>query len=114
MSVQFLMDGEEKRFAVIPYGEYEEMQTRLAIAQKRSEQETRLPIEIVEMNVLQGYSLIKAWRLYLNKTQKEVALKLGITQSAFSQMEKSNSNQWATLQRIADIFNIQPEQLTLD
>ncbi len=70
-----------------------------------------IPLGVAELNILKGFSLVKAWRLYLKKTQKEAALALGITQSAFSQIEKSNSNHYETLCKIADCFGIQVEQL---
>ncbi len=78
--------------------------------QQRFERVT-FPLDVAEMNVLQGYSLVKAWRIYLKKTQKEVAAALGITQSAFSQIEKSNSNHKETLLKIANYFGISIEQL---
>ena len=70
-----------------------------------------IPLDVAELNVLKGYSLVKAWRLYLKKTQKEVATALGITQSAFSQIEKSDSNHFETLCKIANFFGIAVEQL---
>ena len=109
-SVQFITENNQPAFAVIPYAEYEEMRRRLEIAEKKSEQVT-FPLDVAEMNVLQGYSLVKAWRIYLKKTQKEVAAALGITQSAFSQIEKSNSNHTETLLKIANYFGISIEQL---
>jgi len=66
------------------------------------------------MNALKGYSLIKAWRIYRGKTQSEVATALGITQSAFSQIEKNSHNQGGTLRRIAAVLDVKSEQLTLD
>ncbi|MBQ2335118.1 MAG: helix-turn-helix transcriptional regulator [Victivallales bacterium] len=51
------------------------------------------------MNALKGYSLIKAWRIYRGKTQSELAAAMGITQGAFSQIEKSARNQTETLRR---------------
>lgn len=78
--------------------------------QQRFERVT-FPLDVAEMNVLQGYSLVKAWRIYLKKTQKEVAAALGITQSAFSQIEKSKSNHTETLLKIANYFGISIEQL---
>lgn len=111
MNVQFLMSGEQRAFAVIPIDEFDEMKRRLDIADKQNEK-TKFPLEVVEMSLLKGYSLIKAWRLYLNRTQKETAANLGMTQSAFSQIEKSDSNHTETLKKIANVFGIQPEQLT--
>lgn len=113
MSVQIITENSRPAFAVIPYAEYEEMQRKLAIAGKRDEK-TTLPLDVAEMHVMEGYSLIKAWRLYLKKTQRETAGALGITQGAFSQMEKSPTNQQETLRKIAAVFGISPSQLTME
>ena len=78
-----------------------------------TQEEVSYPIDVAEMHAMKGYSLIKAWRIYLHKTQKELADALHITQSAFSQIEKSDRNQSETLRRIANVLGIQPEQLVL-
>lgn len=72
------------------------------------------PLEVAEMNTLKGYSLIKSWRIYKGKTQKELAAALGMTQGAFSQIEKSETNQRATLEKIAGALGIDVAQLTLE
>ena len=51
------------------------------------------PIEVAEMHAVKKYSLIKAWRIFKKKTQKEMAQAMGITQGAFSQIEKNANNQ---------------------
>ncbi len=74
----------------------------------------KFPFAVTEMNLIKGYSLIKAWRIYRGKTQKELAAALGITQSAFSQIEKSEHNQKETLRKVAAVLEVEPEHLTLD
>lgn len=111
-SVQIISENDRPVFAVIPYAEYEEMQRRLAIIAEKEPDQVSVPLDVAELNVLKGFSLIKAWRLYLKKTQKEIAAALGITQSAFSQIEKSDSNHVETLARIAEVFGISVAQLT--
>ena len=81
---------------------------------KEIDAKIRFPLEVAEMNALKGYSLIKAWRIYRGKTQRELAAALGITQGAFSQIEKSAHNQSETLRRVAAALDVKPEQLTLD
>ena len=109
--VQFIKDNGKLAWAVIPYAVYVEMERRLAIA--KAQENVSYPIDVAEMHAIKGYSLIKAWRLYLHKTQKEMAEALHITQGAFSQIEKSDHNQAETLERIAKVLNILPEQLVL-
>lgn len=109
-NVQLIMNDCEPAYAVIPYDEYQQMRRRLVLAEKNDEN-VMLPLDVAEMNVLKGFSLVKAWRVYLKKTQKEAAAALGITQSAFSQIEKADSNHPETIRKIANIFGILPEQL---
>ncbi len=109
--VQFIRDNGKIAWAVVPYALYEEMERRLAVA--KAQEEVSYPIDVAEMHAIKGYSLVKAWRLYLHKTQREMADALGITQGAFSQIEKSDHNQAETLERIAKVLGIQPEQLVL-
>ena len=113
MDVQIIKENDVPAFAVIPYAQYEEMRRKLALAENL-DAKIKFPLEVAEMNALKGYSLIKAWRIYRDKTQKEVAEALGITQSAFSQIEKNTRNQGETLRRVAAVLGVRPEQLTLE
>ena len=69
------------------------------------------PHEVAGYMLNKGYPPVKAWRVYLRMNQKEAAEKIGITQSALSQIEKSENNQRGTLQRIAEAWGIHVEQL---
>ena len=109
--VQYIRENGKPISAVIPFEQYEEMERRLAVV--KAQENVSYPIDVAEMHAIKGYSLIKAWRIYLHKTQKELADALHITQGAFSQIEKSHHNQSETLERIAKVLNIQPEQLVL-
>ena len=71
------------------------------------------PIEVSEMHAVKNYSLIKAWRIFKKKTQKEIAQAMGITQGAFSQIENNATNQAKTLNRVAEVLDISVEQLEL-
>ena len=113
MDVQIIKANNVPAFAVIPFAQYEEMRRRLAVAENR-DSKIAFPLEVAEMNALKGYSLIKAWRIYRGKTQSELAATMGITQGAFSQIEKSARNQAETLRRVAAALDVRPEQLTLD
>ena len=113
MDVQIIKANNVPAFAVIPFAQYEEMRRRLAVAENRDSR-ISFPLEVAEMNALKGYSLIKAWRIYRGKTQKELAAALGITQGAFSQIEKNTHNQNETLRRVAAVLDVSPEQLTLE
>ncbi|MDO4585514.1 MAG: helix-turn-helix transcriptional regulator [Planctomycetia bacterium] len=112
MSTQIIKSNGKPVFAVLPYEEYRQMRRRLTIAQKRDEK-VSIPLDVAEKHLLEGVPLIRAWRIYLGKTQKELAAAIGVSQSAWSQMENSEKNHAETLEKIAVALGIQPEQLTL-
>lgn len=112
-NIQYIKVNEIPAFVVIPYAEYEEMQRKIAVADSK-DNDVKFPLAVAEMNALKGYSLIKSWRIFKGKTQKEMAEAMGITQGAFSQIEKSAHNQAETLRKISKILDVSPEQLTMD
>ena len=111
--VQIIKLNDNPAFAVIPFDEYEKMRRLIAVAENL-DSKIKFPLEVSEMHALKNYSLIKAWRIYRGKTQKEMADLLGITQGAFSQIEKSSRNQIETLRKVAAVLDVQVEHLTLD
>jgi transcriptional regulator with XRE-family HTH domain len=69
---------------------------------------------VVERHILDGVSLIRAWREYKGLRQRDVAERLGISQSAYSQMENSDSEpRVATLQRVAAALGVPVLALSL-
>ncbi len=96
-------------FAVIPWDEYQ----RLIQGQKTDEADVWLPHEVVELNVIHGKNLIKAWREHFNLTQQQLADKSGLTQSAIARLETGDSApRTATLKKIAAAMGITLEQLS--
>ena len=73
--------------------------------------ETGVPSEVVNLVFDNNYSPAQAWREYLKLSQIEVAQKIGITQSAYSQNEKSQKLRKATRIKIASALGINPELL---
>jgi DNA-binding XRE family transcriptional regulator len=93
-------------FAVIPYDEYKKLIDR-------RDREVTIPHKVVGLNVIEGKSMVRAWREYKKVTQKKMAAKMGISQAAYSQMEKPEANlRRATLDKIATALGINVEQLT--
>ena len=89
-------------FAVVKYNDF----IRL------THSDPTIPNDIVWKTIEKGYSLVRAWREYLNLTQDEVASRMGITQAALSQIEKPGKKlRYETLQKLADALNLHPEQL---
>ncbi|MCH8068158.1 MAG: helix-turn-helix transcriptional regulator [Candidatus Marinimicrobia bacterium] len=59
------------------------------------------------MVISKGYSLLKAWRVFMRLTQKDVAKALGISQSAVSQIEKTGViPRKYTLEKLASVLNV--------
>jgi transcriptional regulator with XRE-family HTH domain len=57
-------------------------------------------------------SPVRAWREYRGLLQKQVAGSLKISQAAYSQMEKPDTNlKPETIKKIARALKIEPEQL---
>jgi DNA-binding XRE family transcriptional regulator len=94
-------------FVLVPYEQYINTIQRL-----EGDHETTIPHKVVELSVLGNKSPVRAWREYKGLLQKKIADALGISQAAYSQMEKPNANlRPETLEKIARILEINPEQL---
>ena len=98
-------DG-QPMFVVIPYSEY------LEILSEKPDDQVYIPHEVVELNVIDGKSLVRSWREYKGLTQKQVARRMGITQASYAQMEKPGANlRYATLKKLAGALEVEVEQL---
>jgi DNA-binding XRE family transcriptional regulator len=92
-------------FVLVPYEEY-----LTTVAHEKA----TIPHEVVERHILDGVSLVRAWREYQGLSQQETAERIGVSQSAYSQMEKPDAHlRRATLQKIAEALNVLPEQLDI-
>lgn len=97
-------------FVVVPYEEYIAGVQRT----KKTEEKVYFPQKVVEKAAIEGKSMVRAWREYKRMAQKDVAAKMGITQAAYSQLEKSQDKmRGSTLKKIAAALDIKEEQLTL-
>ena len=68
--------------------------------------------DVVELHILEEKSLIRAWREYKGLSQQEVAERMSISQSAYSQMEKPDANlRQTTLEKIAAALDLHPDQI---
>lgn len=98
-------DG-EPLFVLVPYDEY--------ISMLEQDLAVTIPHEVVERHVLEGMSLVRAWREYKNLVQRDMAERLGVSQSAYSQMEKPDAKlRPSTIVKLAKALEIKPEQLTV-
>lgn len=71
-----------------------------------------IPHEVVS-RIVDGATPIRAWREYLNLTQEEVAVRMGVSQPAFAQQESVAKPRKATREKIAKAFGINSSQLEL-
>ena len=101
-NVQIIEQNGKPAFAVIPYPEY----------LKLFPDEDSVPHEVVGLIVKKDFNLAKAWRIHLGLTQKEVAKRAGISQSALSQIEKTENSRSATLEKLAKAMGLTISQLT--
>ncbi|MFQ1013484.1 helix-turn-helix domain-containing protein [Gilliamella apicola] len=96
----------QPQFVVMPYAQYLELSN-----DKEINMDKGVPSEVVNLVFDNNYSPAQAWREYLKLSQIEVANKIGISQSAYSQYEKSQKLRKSTRVKIADALGINPELL---
>ena len=106
---QIIKQGDKPAFAVITWETYKELIKNYT----PDESDVWFPQEVVEANVVSGNSLLKAWREYLGLTQTEVAERVGISQPAYSKLERPDANpRTSTLRKLSKALGISLEQLT--
>jgi DNA-binding XRE family transcriptional regulator len=103
ISFQTILDGDGRpAFVVLPYDEFV----------KRFENEGDLvPDAVVKLVFDGGMSPAKAWRTHLGLTQNEVAKRIGVTQSAYAQLETSSRLRKGSRENIANALGISSGQL---
>lgn len=108
---QVIEQNGKPAFAVVPIAEFKEMLKAL-----NKPEDARIPHEVVKLHVVEGFTLIKAWRKFLKVSQKEMAGRLGITQPAYSQAENASplSHRKETLENIADALGVEVDQINMD
>ena len=108
-NIQYLNDETGKpAFAVIPMATFEWLKKQ---AKEKSQLETGIPSAVAAIALENDYSALRAWREYLGLTQTEVAQRLGISQSAYSQHENSKTLRKSTRIKIASVLGLVEEQL---
>ena len=105
---QIIISEGKPAFAVIPWEEY---QSLLNNTTEECNSDILFPNEVVKANA-RGDCLIKAWREYLGFTQKELAEKTGMKQSAIARIESSKTvPRKSTFKKLAEAMGINIEQL---
>lgn len=96
-------DDGKPLFVVVPYEDFQRMCPESLPA--------GVPNAIVNRVFDAGISPMAAWREHLRLTQGEVAARLGISQSAYAQMEAGKRPRKATLKKVAEAMGLEVEQL---
>ncbi|MCX7634998.1 MAG: helix-turn-helix transcriptional regulator [Syntrophales bacterium] len=105
--IQIIKQNGKPAFVVIPYDEY--LKFRKPYIPDDGES---VPHEVLGLTIMKGYTLIRAWREYLGLTQKDVAEKMGITPTAFSQIETGEKKiRKKTLEKVASALGVGVEQI---
>ena len=128
MAIQLIKDKNGKpQYVVIPYDEYYRLRLQLAESASDDDDEWEdipcehddddnisLPGIVCDIMDKEGVSLQAAWRIHCGLSQKDVAEKLGISQSAVSQLESPESRpQKRTREKLAAIYGCKQEQISL-
>lgn len=96
-------------FVLVPWEDFNRIRPMLEAEKARS---TGIPQSVVEAHVLRDIPLIKAWREELGLTQEELALRLGVSQTAVAKFERPKAHpRAATLKKIAAALGVTVEQL---
>ncbi len=105
---QIIEDEGKPIFVLVPFSEYVKLI-------EQNDRDITIPHQVVEAHILKGKSLLAAWRDYKNITQNEMAKIIGISQPAYSQMERADANlRKSTLENIASALGISVLQLYMD
>lgn len=121
--IEFITDSAGKRkAAIVPIELFEKMVQSSDLPElwesvpytAGKNDDVLIPGEVVDISLQKGVTLHAAWRLYRGLTQKQVAEALNITQASVSAMEKSEKPRELNLQKLAELYHCQPEQLTDD
>lgn len=92
---------------VVPYNDY------LELTNSKERDPFAIPQEVMELKVIENLTSIAAWRKYRGYTQQQMAEKLGVTQSAYSQLESRQffKARKETQEKILSILETHKEQM---
>lgn len=114
MHPTILKANSKPAFVVLPYDEYLELISSKLAARTRIPADDSVPHEVVRLRVKNNWSLIRAWREYLDITQTEMASRLNIRQPSYAALEAVSAKpKKITRERIAAALGISLEQVSL-
>ncbi len=84
------------------------------VIEPKTDEEISIPHKVVGLTLIQGHSMIRAWREYLSFSQEAAAEKLDMPLFDFVELERPGTNPGVpTLMKIAEAFGIEWEQLQI-
>ncbi|MCW5618245.1 MAG: helix-turn-helix transcriptional regulator [Nitrosomonas sp.] len=98
----FDQDG-KPAFVVVPYADFVKLPGAVRPGM--------IPNGVVSKRIMDGISMLQAWREYLMLTQDDMAGRMGITQAGYAQIESAKRPRKATLEKAAAALGISLEQL---
>ncbi|MBX3628554.1 MAG: helix-turn-helix transcriptional regulator [Nitrosomonas sp.] len=98
----FDQDG-KPAFVVVPYTDFVKLPGAVRPGM--------IPNNVVSKRIMDGVSMLQAWREYLMLTQEDMAKRMGITQAGYAQIESAKRPRKATLEKAAAALGISLEQL---
>ena len=100
-------------FVVLPYDEYLALIKHKPTTNPRIPADDSVPHEVMRLQVKNDWSLIRAWREYLDITQTEMATRLAIRQPSYAAMEAADARpKKITRERIAAALGLSLEQIS--
>lgn len=107
--IQTILQNGVPAFVVLPVADYE------ALLKRHGGKRDTFPHEVVKMNVQEGCSLLKAWRVYFKMGQADLAKKAGITQAQVANFENGKAIPRAdTLLKLSDALGVSADLLWED
>ena len=96
-------------FVLVPWDDFKRIRPLLEGDNIRA---AGIPQEIVEAHLLRAIPMIRAWRDHIGITQRELAVRIGVSQAAVAKLEKPSARpRRATLEKIAEALGISIEYL---
>ncbi len=98
----------EPLFAVIPYEEFQQIRKHI------EDEELTLPNKVVGLHILEGKSLLCAWREYKGISPDEMAEDMGMTSDEYLQTENKKILSPHILKKAAEVLGTDSRLLTED
>ena len=98
----------EPAFVLVPVDEFRKIRPLLDSEAVKG----GIPHAVVRANLIDGVSMIRAWREHLGMTQDELAGKAGMSQPALAKLEKPGARpRKTTIRKVAEAMGLSVDQV---